>query len=139
MLLNQKLLESFMKIHGKTIKNEGFTLVELIMVLVLVGLISTLAIPRYVSQSNEVLVKAKKDTSRAVKTAMIVAMADNREYPRLTKLASYVQADKVTVVGKGIEVTRKGSSFIVPTYLDPNCSKLTHDNNDVVQCVGSAP
>lgn len=120
-------------------KHNGFTLVELIMVLVLVGLISSLAIPRYMNRSDAALAQAKKDTSRAVKTAMIMAMADTHTYPDMSKLASYVQADRVKVVNEGLTVTRKGDQFTVLTYRDSNCSQHTQTTRDIVQCVGSVP
>ena len=125
--------------HSMNIRCDGFTLVELIMVLVLVGLISTLALPRYVNHSSDSLAAAKKDTGRVVKSAMMVAMADTHEFPTVRKLASYVRADEVNAVGKGIEVIRKGSRFTVLTYRDSNCSQKTHGVSDTVKCVGSAP
>ena len=70
---------------------------------------------------------------------MVVALADIRSFPSVSKLASYVRADKVNVVGQGIEVTREGTRFTVPTYVDANCSHLTRMVNDIVQCVGTIP
>jgi type II secretory pathway pseudopilin PulG len=128
-----------MNINSMNSKNKGFSLVEVVMILVVAGLIGSLAIPRYVGQSSEALMDAKKDTSRVVKSAMVVALADTRDYPSVSKLASYVQADKVDVRSNGIEVTRDGTRFTVPTYVDVNCSKMTRAVNDIVQCVGSIP
>lgn len=120
-------------------RSNGFTLVEMVMVMVIIGLLGAVAIPRYVDKSTSEMMDAKKDKDSAVKSAMVVALADTKEFPSVVKLASYVQGENVSAVNQGITVKIKGEQYIVPTYVDHNCTINTATVNDAVKCVGQIP
>lgn len=120
-------------------RKNGFSLVELVMVMVIVGLLGAVAIPRYVDKSTADMMDAKKDKGTAVKSAMVVALADTKDFPSVVKLASYVQGEDVSAVGQGITVKIKGEEYIVPTFIDHNCTMNTSTVNDAVKCVGQIP
>ena len=110
-------------------KKSGFTLVELVLVLVIIGLLSA-------EVNSEQETAEKSQLSGSVKSALVVAQADINSPPSVNTLASYVQGDQVQVIGSGIVLQHKGETFMVPTYVDNNCSNPTSTSSDMVKCVG---
>ncbi|MEJ2180575.1 MAG: prepilin-type N-terminal cleavage/methylation domain-containing protein [Gammaproteobacteria bacterium] len=114
----------------------GFTLVELVLVLVIIGLLSAVAIPKYIEVNTEQESAEKNQLSGFVKSALVVAQADINSPPSVNTLASYVQGNQVQVIGSGIVLQHEGETYMVPTYVDNNCSNPTNTSSDVVKCVG---
>jgi len=118
-------------------KKSGFTLVELVLVLVIIGLLSAVAIPKYIEVNSEHEVAEKTQLSGSVKSALVVAQADISASPSVNTLASYVQGEQVQVTSSGIVLQHDGASYMVPTYVDNNCSNPTNTSSDMVKCVGN--
>ncbi|WP_455366111.1 prepilin-type N-terminal cleavage/methylation domain-containing protein [Kaarinaea lacus] len=116
--------------------NAGFTLVELVLVLVIIGLLSAVAVPRYIEINHEQDAAEKQQINGSVKSALVIAQADISASPSVTTLASYVSAEQVDVTDVGLKLKHNGESYMVPTYVDSNCTQPTSTSNDMVKCVG---
>jgi MSHA pilin protein MshA len=123
-------------------RQAGFTLIELVAVLVILGLLGAMAVPRFANLQDDALTAAKNGSSSAVKSAHAIAIAKLRTLPQVDELVNYVGADTpVTAVASGIQVTLGTNNYVVPTYTDSTCTpaNATTALTDLVGCVGSIP
>ena len=118
-------------------QQSGFTLIELVMVIVILGILSAIALPRFVDLQTDAMLAAQRGMSGAVKSAHAIAIADLKDFPDVTTLATYVQGEGVGPVGTGITVDINGQEFTVPTYTDTTCTTATAAVANIVRCVGS--
>ena len=121
---------------NKVKKVTGFTIIELVIAIVIIGILASIAIPRFIDLSDDALIAAKKGMSGAVKSSHAIATADLKGFPTNAELANYVNGEGVNAAINGIEVTIDGTTHTVKTYIDSDCSTATGALTAVVECVG---
>ena len=118
-------------------KQSGFTLIELVMVIVILGILGAIAVPRFVDLEGDATAAAGRGMSGAVKAAHAIAIADLRTFPTVTELATYVTGEGVAANVSGIEVDINGATVTVPTFQVANCTTATTALTQQVLCVGN--
>ena len=122
-------------------KQAGFTLIELVAVLVILALLGAMAVPRFASVQNSALEAALDGSSNAVKSAHSIAIARYKRLPTVTELVGEVGGETTVAVAgtnDGISVSINGNNYLVPTYTDATCGSATSVATDIVACVGTA-
>lgn len=117
-------------------KVKGFTLIELVIAIAIIGLLAAIAIPKFVDLSGDATAAAKKGMAGAVKSAHAIAIADLKAFPGNDELAGYVNGDGISANAGGIGVTIDGTAYTVKTYIDSACATQISASTDEVQCVG---
>ncbi len=113
----------------------GFTFIELLIGMVLVGVVAAMAVPRYVDAAQQSKDDSLWAQSVAVKNAHD-AVVNKYGTPTVTSLVSEMPTG-TDAVPNGVQVQVSGATYVVPTYSNALCTEPTKSVNDTVGCVGS--
>lgn len=125
------------KASNKKKKQKAFTLIELVIVIIILGILAAIAVPRYVNLSSDAENAAKLGMAGSVKSAFALAVAELKSSPTVTQLNDYLSGEGTTAGATGIGFVLNGNNYIVQTYTDHKCTTATTATTDVVECVGT--
>jgi general secretion pathway protein G len=75
------LLTTELSVKSPNIKQQGFTLIEIIVVVVIIGILATFVAPKFLGKADDArIVKAKNDI-KALESALDIYKLDNYTYP----------------------------------------------------------
>ena len=108
----------------------GFTLIELIMVIVLLGILAAIAVPKYFDLQSEAKDASEKGTVGAVRAGISTYLAKNKAYPGSLDGASVAACAAAnvcfdTVLGQGA-VTSDWTKASATTYTGPASTTYTY-------------
>lgn len=118
-------------------KESGFTLIELVAVMVILALLGAMAVPRFVDVSSQALTAAQNGSLAGVRSGHAMAIADLRRLPTVNELATYVGGQNITASSTGIVIEINGTAYTVETYADTTCTAATITVENTVGCIGS--
>ena len=128
-----------------TTSQKGFTLIELMIVVAILGILSAIAIPAYQNYSIRAQVTEGLSLSGGWKTAITEFYATNGAWPSQSDLSGTVQAggnyaSNVTVNTGVIQITYGGSAHLAIAGATLTLVPYTNDNGDILwQCGWAAP
>jgi general secretion pathway protein G len=70
-----------MQMHGTLRRASGFTLIEILVVIVIIGILATLVVPKLMTRPDEARVVAAKQDIQTILQALKIYRLDNGRYP----------------------------------------------------------
>ena len=120
-------------------KQSGFTLIELVAVMVILALLGAMAVPRFADVQSSAVDAVVDGTRNAVKSAHSIGIARDRDFPDVDALVTLIGGDTVVSArAEGVEFTVSGDAYTVQTYTDATCGSATGATNVKVRCIGQA-
>ena len=73
-------------------KKRGFTLIELVMVIVILGILAAMVLPRFIDLTSKARESAAKGSLGAVRAAIAITYASNAAYSAATLIPTTIEA-----------------------------------------------
>ena len=124
-------------------KQQGVTVVEIAMLLVVLAIVAVVAIPQFNATQDQRRATLNSESSAKVKSAFAMAIAQKGDFPTLTEMVNYIDADFASETNDltGVMFRDQHQRLTINTYNDVQCKVLTNLEqpgvSDVVRCVES--
>lgn len=106
-------------------KQQGFTIIELVVVIVILGILAAVAFPKFQDLSGDAKTAVVKGASAALQSAAVITYAKNQGVKSTyTAIKSQVSSDNVTFSGAcaTATVTYTGSTEAITVDISEYCS-----------------
>lgn len=119
-------------------RTSGFTLIELVIVITLLGILVAVALPRFANLTTDAQTAAAQGTTAAVRSAYAIATADAQGNPTGTQIIGQLTGGNPTFNTDSIDITMdNGGTVSVPLFTDSGCTTAATAASDVILCVGT--
>lgn len=120
-----------------TLRNQkGFTLIELVIVIVIIGILAAVAVPVYNNLFSEAETAAVEATDSSIQSALSIAIAEQDGSPTVTELTNFIRGTDVSANSGVLETTINGTTYTANTYETNDCSGTANNaNTKTVKCV----
>lgn len=126
-------------------KAKGFTLIELAIVIVIIGILVAIAVPRFVDMTTEARRAQRQAILSSINSAYAIYLAKNGgQYPNWTQLSGYLQdspAELKLSTGGIVYMDYDGDSTAATTehvarlFSNDACSTAVADANTAIKCI----